>query len=111
MNNLVKITKLLKGGERVVVVNDNIEPQFVIMDALEYEKMVNNNWDIKDLTEEELLSKINRDIALWKSTQGDDNIDMNTGDFAEEIDNFELAEDDDDEDDEYYFEPVEGDED
>jgi PHD/YefM family antitoxin component YafN of YafNO toxin-antitoxin module len=108
MNNLAKITKLLKKGEKMIVLDEQAEPQFVVMDVSEYERMINNTGeDIKGLTEEELLSRINRDIAVWKSTQTDDDIEINTDDFlknVQETENFE-------EEDEYYFEPVDDEED
>lgn len=114
MNNLAKITKLISRGEKIIVVNEQADPQFVVMNIGEYEKIINNiDRDVKGLTEEELLAKINRDIAIWKSikevdetAQENDNFIQNIGgaeDFAEE-------EEEEEDDDKYYFEPVDGDE-
>jgi hypothetical protein len=59
-----------KTGDRLIVF-DNIrsDSPFVVMNLDEYEKLVLQRSEIRGLTEEELLDKINRDIALWKSNQ------------------------------------------
>jgi len=66
--NLAKIT-----GDRVIVV-DSSKPEdvFVVMDLKEYEEFVLGKNKLRSLTEEELLDKINRDVAVWKS-ENDDN--------------------------------------
>lgn len=70
MNNLKKITNLIKKtGDKIIVVDDQMEPQFVIMKPTDYEKLLTVAVGVSDLTEDELLSKINRDIAFWKSGQ------------------------------------------
>lgn len=70
MNNLKKITNLIKKtGDKLIVVDEQMDPQFVIMDVADYEKMLSVSTNVVDLTEDELLSKINRDIAVWKSDQ------------------------------------------
>ncbi|MFH1564426.1 MAG: hypothetical protein ABIC82_01090 [bacterium] len=100
MNNLAKITKLLSRGENIIVVNEQIDPQFVIMGLSEYEKVINSGKDVKGLTEEELLTKINRDIAIWKSMQEYGESDVAGDNFVHNIRETE------EEEDEYYFEPV-----
>lgn len=62
-------------GDRVIIV-DSSDPQnkaSVIMNIDEYEKMLsykeNYREDIKGLTEEQLIDKINSDIALWKEEE------------------------------------------
>ena len=59
-----------KTGDRLIVYNmvDSDDP-FVLMSLDEYEKLVIKRTNIKDLTEDELLDKINRDIAVWKNEQ------------------------------------------
>ncbi|MFH1187552.1 MAG: hypothetical protein V1688_01675 [bacterium] len=111
MNNLAKITKLLSRGEKIIVVNEQADPQFVVMNMGEYEKIINNfDIDIKGLTEEELLAKINRDIAIWKSTQEVNETDAGSDNFIQNIGGIEDFKDktpvDEEEDDKYYFEPV-----
>lgn len=110
MNNLAKIINLLRKGEKMVVVNEQAEPQFIVMDVSEYEKIKNNDSsDIKGLTEEELLSKINRDIAIWKSTQTND-IEINTDNFINKEDLKKTENPLNEEEDKYYFEPVDDEE-
>jgi len=66
--NLVK-----KTGDRLILYNtQNDEDAHVVMSLNEYEQMVGEGYsdrDVKGLTEEELIDKINRDIAIWKSDQ------------------------------------------
>jgi hypothetical protein len=71
--NLAKIT-----GDRVIVVDSSkSEDVFVIMNLDEYEKFVLGQNELRNLTEEELLDKINRDVAIWKS-ENDGNYRENT---------------------------------
>lgn len=118
MNNLVKITKLLSMGEKIIVVNEQVEPQFVVMNIGEYEKIMGSgDFGIKGLTEEELLAKINRDIAIWKSIQEVDENIAERDNFVQNIGGAEdlkeskvnNAEDEYEENDKYYFEPVDDD--
>lgn len=62
-----------KTGDKVIVMSDNHEP-YVVMAVKDYEGLIQDYSSVKDLTEEELLDKINRDIAVWKASQenGDD---------------------------------------
>ena len=94
LKNILKLTK--KTGDRVVVY-DAQEPEntFVVMDLNSYEKLVNvlpknreelveksdniteskeveekaKIGDKKELTEEDLTDKINREISLWKNQE------------------------------------------
>jgi len=57
-----------KTGDRVIVVDTaRSEETFIIMGIDEYEKLVIGYSEVRNLTEDELLDKINRDIAIWKS--------------------------------------------
>lgn len=57
-----------KTGDKIIII-DILNPDdiFVIMDLDQYEKIVLGQNEIRSLTENELLDKINRDIAIWKS--------------------------------------------
>ncbi|MFC1678504.1 hypothetical protein ACFLZ9_02065 [Patescibacteria group bacterium] len=70
-NHLIKVLKLAKKtGDRLIVFNPfDAEITYVVMSIDEYEKLVIGKSEVRDLTEEELLDKINRDIAIWKSEQ------------------------------------------
>jgi len=66
-----------KTGDRLIVF-DSAKPDnvFVIMSMKDYENLVLGKSEVRGLTEDELLDKINRDIAVWKSEQ-DFNEDLN----------------------------------
>lgn len=59
-----------KTGDRLIVF-DSAKPDnvFVVMSLKDYENMVLGKSGVRGLTEDELLDKINRDIAVWKSDQ------------------------------------------
>ncbi len=63
-----KIFKLIKKtGEKVVVIKDDNE--FVISSLDEYLRLIEDHGQITQLTESQMLDKINRDIALWRQAQ------------------------------------------
>ncbi len=70
-NQLQKAINLAKKtGDRLIVYDmSNGEDAYVVMGIDEYEKLVTGSVAVKDLTEDELLDKINRDIAVWKNEQ------------------------------------------
>ncbi|RJR10317.1 type II toxin-antitoxin system Phd/YefM family antitoxin [Candidatus Parcubacteria bacterium] len=72
MPNYKQMEKVLdlaaKTGDKVIVLSDNHEP-YVVMAVKEYEALLHGPSSVKGLSEDELLSKINRDIAIWKASQ------------------------------------------
>ncbi|MFH0819639.1 MAG: hypothetical protein V1892_01265 [bacterium] len=62
------IDLIKKTGDRLVIL-DQKGAGFVMMDVNDYEKLILAKSEVKDLTEDELLDKINRDIAIWKANQ------------------------------------------
>lgn len=69
--NFEKIFNLSKKtGDKFIVLPEFGDP-FVIIPFRDYEKILSFTPDIANLTEEELLDKINRDIAIWKDSQND----------------------------------------
>lgn len=67
-DSLKKIIRLIeKTGNTCVIINENGDPKFVLMNLNDFERLVDQNADIKDLSEEELLEKINRYIAMWRA--------------------------------------------
>lgn len=76
--NFNKIKQLVKtvGGRCLIIDNDDA---FVVMGIDEYKKinLLKNYRDekIADLTESELLDKINQDIEVWQNSQVDKNVD------------------------------------
>ena len=70
MQKVISLVK--KTGDRLVVYDPNNKDNiFVIMSIEEYEKLIIGKSEVRNLTEDELLDKINRDIAIWKSEQED----------------------------------------
>lgn len=70
-NQLEKAINLCKKtGDRLIVFDSvKSENPFVVMNLDEYENLAVGRAEIRGLTENELLDKINRDIAIWKSEQ------------------------------------------
>jgi len=59
-----------KTGDKLIVV-DSSKPEnvFVVMSLKDYENLILGKSEVRGLTEDDLLDKINRDIAIWKSDQ------------------------------------------
>jgi hypothetical protein len=62
-------------GDKIIVVDELNDRSSVVMSLDEYEKLLNGQNKgrnrIKNLTEEELLDKINRDIVTWKDANSE----------------------------------------
>lgn len=71
-----------KTGDKVIVLSENHDP-YVVMSVKEYEALLHGSSSVKDLSEDELLDKINRDIAVWKASQ-DNLADYSLDDFRVE---------------------------
>ncbi|MBT4648957.1 hypothetical protein HOB10_05665 [Candidatus Parcubacteria bacterium] len=123
MPNYKQMDKVLdlaaKTGDKVIVLSEHHDP-YVVMTVKEYEGLLHGPSSVKGLSEDELLSKINRDIAVWKASQ-DDLEDYSLEDFK--VDTLRKDEKDDkkseniddkitvdksavSEEDRYYIEPV-----
>lgn len=75
-NQLQKAIELVKKtGDKIIIFDSlNSNSAYVVMSLKDYEKLVLGRSEVRGLTEDELLDKINRDIAIWKSDQNEDNI-------------------------------------
>ena len=62
------IDLIKKTGDKLIIF-DSAKPDnvYVIMGLKDYENLVFGKSEVRGLTENELLDKINRDIAIWKS--------------------------------------------
>ncbi len=131
MESIEKVINLIKKtGDKVVILDKFGGLDCVVMAISDYEKLVLGKSDIKGLTEDELLDKINRDIEIWKGSQESGHLPIDQRDFSQELDrniglpidpNFNeipvidvtqdfslnLDNSEDEDDDRYYFEPVE----
>lgn len=103
INQLQKAINLAKKtGDRLIIFDKTeSESPFVVMSIEEYEKVALGRAEVRGLTENELVDKINRDIAVWKS---DSEMKKNWGDEYKRktdfIDDFHDLEDDNEDD--YY---------
>ena len=101
MKNFERILALLKKtGDRYIFEDQNGNV-FIILGIEDYENLVLKNSQVKGLSEDELLNKINKDIAVWKSIQEDEQVERVAVDFKKQEQKPE---------DHYYFEPVEDEE-
>jgi len=67
-SQFAKILKLIKlTGEKVLVLKDDQE--FVVSNLDDYFRLIEGTQPITELSEGQLLDKINRDIALWRESQ------------------------------------------
>ena len=70
-----KLDKVLalvaKTGDKIIVVSETHDP-CVVMSLKDYDHLMTNSSAVNELTEEQLLGKLNRDIAVWKSVQEKD---------------------------------------
>jgi len=70
-DQLQKAINLAKKTGDKLIVFDSSKPEnvFVVLSLKDYENLVLGKSEVRGLTEDELLDKINRDIAIWKSEQ------------------------------------------
>lgn len=117
MPNLQRIINLIKKtGDKAIILDENGDPNYVIMGISDYERLVVGKAEVKGLTEEEFLDKINRDIAIWKENQEINHLPIEQHDFSREFGGFSTfglkyfepeQKEAEPEEDRYYFEPVE----
>ena len=55
-------------GGRYIIVEDG-QPKYIVMNFDEYRSAILDKKSVQTLTEEELIEKINSDIALWREKQ------------------------------------------
>lgn len=64
------IDLIKKTGDKLIIFDSaKQDSAYVIMGLKDYENLVLGKSEVRGLTENELLDKINRDIAIWKSEQ------------------------------------------
>lgn len=72
-----------KTGDKLIVFDqDQPDNCYVISSLRDYEQTVKETTSVKGLTEDELIDKINRDIAVWKSDQRES---LDFSNFSEEF--------------------------
>ncbi|HSR88814.1 MAG TPA: hypothetical protein VLK22_00235 [Candidatus Udaeobacter sp.] len=71
LNRIIKLIK--RTGEKTVIMDNESDAVMMLMDLGVYEKMLDRSQGVEKLTEEELLEKINRDVAIWRASNNDKN--------------------------------------
>lgn len=75
-NPLEKIIDLIKQtGDNCVVLDADGNPAYVILSFEDYQKILAGKPNIAALTEEQLLDKVNADIAAWKASHDGEEVD------------------------------------
>jgi len=82
-NQIDKLLSLIRTtGDRGIIADNNSDELFVVMDSTNYERFLDHTKSVKGLSEQEMMNKINRDIALWRR-QNPETIMESTMDFEE----------------------------
>lgn len=70
-DRLERLIRLVaKTGDNLIVFDrQRPEESFVIVGLNDYERLIAESREVQGLTEDELIDKINRDIATWKGDQ------------------------------------------
>jgi hypothetical protein len=76
------------GGKYIVIEKD--KPRYIVMSWEEYKKSLENYPSIESLTEEELIDRINSDIAAWRENQSDKTKELMT-DEIEKLEDMEYV--------------------
>ncbi len=70
LNRVINLVK--RTGEKTVIMDNESDAVMMLMDLGAYEKMLDHapgrESGVEKLTEEELLEKINRDVAVWRAS-------------------------------------------
>ncbi|OGY92347.1 MAG: hypothetical protein A3H70_04515 [Candidatus Komeilibacteria bacterium RIFCSPLOWO2_02_FULL_48_11] len=111
--SLNKVLELInKTGDRCIILPETGDEAYAVMSLPEYERLALRKSEVAALTEDELLDKINRDIAVWKSRQEVENeVDVEEkatdwGTWDESLDDDFEDEDEEMTEDPYYFESI-----
>ena len=81
LNRVIKL--LRRTGEKAMIMDDESDEVMMLMNLTDYEKMLGGSRDIEKMTEEELLEKINRDIAVWRTSNEKDDVDIDEPEKSE----------------------------
>lgn len=86
MSQLQRVINLIKKtGDKALILDENGNPSYVIMSVFDYESLILGKSEVRGLTEEELLAKINREIAIWKQNQEQNNLPIDQYDFHRDL--------------------------
>jgi len=97
-----KIFSLVKKtGDKVIIFDEKGNDSLVVLPFEQYERLVSQSTQVKGLTEEEMLDRINQDIARWQATQKE------TQPVVENLEKEAVVDNKDEEEERYYVEPLE----
>ena len=65
INRVIKLVK--RTGDKTIIMDNESDAVMMLMELGAYENMLDRSSGIEKLTEEELLEKINRDVAIWRA--------------------------------------------
>ncbi|OGH77763.1 MAG: hypothetical protein A2373_01505 [Candidatus Magasanikbacteria bacterium RIFOXYB1_FULL_40_15] len=83
LNRLINLAR--RTGDRLIVHQPEKGEDIVIMDVDEYELLLNERRDVRNLSDKQLLDQINRDIAIWRANEKLEE-DEDFSDFSEKED-------------------------
>jgi hypothetical protein len=73
INRVIKLVR--RTGDKVVLMDNESDAVMMLMELEAYEKILNNSESVEKLTEEELMEKINRDVAVWRANNDKERLD------------------------------------
>lgn len=66
-NQLNRLLQLInRTGDRLVVLDKDTDATVVMMEIDEYEKLLNGGPRLEDMSESDILDRINREVAVWR---------------------------------------------
>lgn len=74
LNRVINLVK--RTGDRTVIMDNESDAVMMLMDLGAYENMLERSSGIEKLTEEELLEKINRDVAVWRAYNDKEKVEL-----------------------------------
>lgn len=77
-------------GGKFIIAEDG-KARYVAMSLAEFQKTVSGKKPIQALTEEELVDRINADIALWRENQAGEDEDESSIEEIENLDDIEYV--------------------
>lgn len=65
INRVVRLVR--RTGDKAIIMDNESDAVMMLMDLGAYEKILERSQGVEKLTEEELMEKINRDVAVWRA--------------------------------------------
>jgi PHD/YefM family antitoxin component YafN of YafNO toxin-antitoxin module len=80
-NQLNRLLKLInRTGDRLVVLDKDTESAVVLMEIDEYEKLLDGGPRLENMSESDILDKINREVAVWREKNLANSVSMESED-------------------------------